>query len=130
MQNKKPEKKKPEGIAGAIAVIGFGVLWTVGAISITHNSPFGILPSIILPGFGILFTGAIISKVVKAYRDGGQEEQENESTDRDTELVNRIVGAVKETQPQHKTEKWTCAYCGTVVDGKDTYCPGCGAGRK
>ena len=128
MQNKKPDKKS-EAIVGGIIVGGFGLLWTIATFSLTKDSPWPIMHTI-FPGFGILFTIGAIFNAVKIYTSDGQDEQEKESTDRDTEWVNRIVGAVKEHQPQHKAEKWTCAYCGTVVDGEDTYCPSCGAGRK
>ena len=130
MQNKKPDKKS-EAIVGGIVVGGFGILWTIASASLMKDSPWPIM-HVIFPCFGVLFVIGAIYNAVKIYNHGGQEEQEQEkeSTNRDTELVNRIVGAVKEHQPQHKAEKWTCAYCGTVVDGEDTYCPSCGAGRK
>ena len=47
------------------------------------------------------------------------------------ELVDRIVSEVRKTQqPQRRTEKWTCAYCGTAVNDEESCCPACGAGRK
>ena len=50
MTDKNPKNEK----LGRLIVAGFGLLWTIGAFSVTAGSPWP-LAKIILPGFGILF---------------------------------------------------------------------------
>ena len=131
MQGKKPEKGSAAmGIAG-IGMAVVGIAWTAGAYSMTKDSPFGSAPSAVMTTFGIVFTLMAVLVAVKGFRgDRGREDNTGAGAENE-ELVNRIVGAVKESaQPREKAEKWICAYCRTTVDGESAFCPACGAGRK
>ena len=118
MQEKKPSKGREAGIV-CIGMAIIGIVWTIGAYSMTKDSPFGSMPTIIMTTFGIVFTGLAVLGAVKAFT-GSTEENGGTGESTGTETA----------QSRGKSEKWTCAYCKTTVDGDSAFCPACGAGRK
>ena len=138
MQNNRGSgKRNMGGVIVSIAVAIFGIIFTVGAVSAISRSPFnnGFGPKQIFIAFGVLFVLVAVINAVKFYKgeineDGTPRSSAADRSDKE-ELVDRIVSEVRKTQqPQRRTEKWTCAYCGTMVDENASICPACGAGRK
>ena len=136
--NKGSGKKNMAGVIVCIGVAIFGIIFTSSAVSsmdrFGFDYSFGSGPKTTTIAFGVLFVLAAVVCAVKFYKgEAGREETSgNYRTDRSDkeELVDRIVSEVKKTQqPQRRTEKWTCAYCGTAVNDEESCCPACGAGR-
>ena len=121
MKNRRPDRNaRIMGIAGIAAAV-FGVIWIIETYSMTRNSPFGGGPSMIMTAGGILFVVIAVLIAVRSFSRDPEEDQTagDAPMDRDTPEI-----------PPPKKAKWTCPYCGTVNDEDQTFCPGCGAGRK
>lgn len=115
--------KNPKDTMGArIIAGGFGILWTILAISITAESPWPVV-KIILPGFGILFTiAAFLGGSSEKGQSGGDENAAPKSE----------ISLQRQEHPAALREKKTvyCPYCGTAQEEDYKTCDSCGAARK
>ncbi|MED4573024.1 zinc ribbon domain-containing protein [Brevibacillus agri] len=121
------------GAAGSIAVVVFGIFWTIMAFVITQDSPFPVVGSI-FPLFGVVFVIIGIAQGVYHYKNATGKERMSlyDITDASEEgdPLNRKYGgeraAGKPTRTEAAGEKAFCPYCGQRVQADYQYCPGCG----
>ena len=136
MTDKNPKNEK----LGRLIVAGFGLLWTIGAFSVTAGSPWP-LAKIILPGFGILFIiGALTGH--SSENTSSSNEKESSTMESPVEQFNpkemassgeagKPASPVQAPSPQSRQKQFVfCPYCGTAQEEDYKICESCGAGRK
>ena len=114
-------KNPKDTIVARIIAGGFGILWTILAISITAESPWPVA-KIIFPGFGILFT---IVAFLGGSSEKGRSGDENTAPKPDISLQRQE----RPTAPREKKAVY-CPYCGTAQEEDYKTCDSCGAARK
>lgn len=138
----------PSGMSfvGSIAIIIFGIFWTIMATTITAHAPFGILK--LFPLFGVIFI--ILGIVQAAYHyknatskdrysiiDITNSEEEGDPSDswiknnfedkvENKERENLLYNINENQQDIYKKEYNFCPYCGIRLESNFEYCPKCG----
>ena len=100
------------GAAGSIAVVVFGIFWTIMAFVITQDSPFPVVGSI-FPLFGVVFVIIGIAQGVYHYKNATGKERMS-------------LYDITDASEEGAGEKAFCPYCGQRVQADYQYCPGCG----
>lgn len=123
------------GVVGGVAAALFGVLWTVGASSITSDvggmfpaDPFEQTMSAIFPLFGVIFVVVAIAGAVYNFKNatGKQRYSEYDIVDsgEEPDPLNERFG---ENSPgEESRESAFCPYCGNKIEGDYVYCNRCG----
>ena len=124
------------GVIVGIAVAVFGVLWTIGAASITTDmggmfapDPFEQTMSAIFPLFGVVFVIIAIVGVVYNYKNATGKNRYSAydivDGNEEPDPLNERFGA----EPQQHAgaeESAFCPYCGAKIEGDYRYCNKCG----
>ncbi|MBQ7943220.1 MAG: zinc ribbon domain-containing protein [Lachnospiraceae bacterium] len=112
------------GVTG-IFMIGFGVIWTLGA---AQMSPLFAL-------FGVLWTGIAIAQTVYNFKNATSKNRYSSfditEGDEEPDPLNVRFGEWTEEQDTYKADAPTgdskfCPYCGTKVEADYTFCNECG----
>jgi len=123
------------GVIVGVAVAVFGVLWTIGATSITSDmggmfapDPFEQTMSAIFPLFGVVFVIIAIVGVVYNYKNATGKNRYSTydivDGDEEPDPLNERFGA--EQQHSQDGESAFCPYCGTKIEDDYRYCNKCG----
>lgn len=112
--------------AGSVAAAIFGILWTVGALSIIPPQ-MGVI-RVIFPLFGLVFIGMAVMNAVYNLKNASSKERYSEFdiTD-DTEEpdpLNRRFGS-DPPDPDTGADSF-CPWCGAKISADFEYCPKCG----
>ena len=111
------------GISSILAGV-FGVVWTIGAVSMGAGGMFAI--------FGLIFIAMAIISAVYNFKNATSKNRYSsfDITDKNEEPDpwNERFGEKREFTPQsiHSGDSKYCPYCGTRVDGDFLYCNKCG----
>ena len=118
-------------VMGVIIAIG-GVLWTIGAASITSSmgsSPFGDTMPVIFPLFGVIFVVVAIVIAVYNFKNATGKKRYSsfdivDSAEEPDPLNERFGSPSPKDAPSG--EAAFCPYCGNKIDGDYVYCNRCG----
>lgn len=124
------------GVIVGVAVAVFGVLWTIGATSITSDmggmfapDPFEQTMSAIFPLFGVVFVIIAIVGVVYNYKNATGKNRYSTydivDGDEEPDPLNERFGNPSPKMPQ-SGEIAFCPYCGNKIEGDYLYCNRCG----
>ncbi|USG64825.1 zinc-ribbon domain-containing protein [Brevibacillus ruminantium] len=124
------------GAAGSLAMVAFGIFWTIMAFAMTRDAPFPLVGTI-FPLFGIIFVGIGIFQAIYHYKNATSKERMSlfDITDsrEEGDPLNRLYGKqivdeiVDETEEKESGgEKAFCPYCGERVKKEYQYCSSCG----
>ncbi|MGZ9585730.1 zinc-ribbon domain-containing protein [Paenibacillus marinisediminis] len=138
-----------QAAVGSVVSIIFGVIWTIGAFSMTRDAPFPMV-GIIFPLFGIVFIAIGVFNAVYHYKNAtGKDrmslfdivDQEEESDplqerygrgkmtpDRRLSKMNDDRNG-QQPEPRAANRRFEgdyCPYCGTKMESDFDYCPKCG----
>lgn len=124
------------GAIVGVAVVIFGILWTVGAADMTseanmmfHNDPMGDTMSMIFPLFGVVFVIIAVVGVIYNLKNATGKHRYSEydivDGDEEPDPLNERFG---ETNSDEETaaEGSFCPYCGNKIEGDYVYCNRCG----
>jgi len=121
----------------SLAVVIFGIVWTVMAYNITRDSPApdSIFDNV-FPLFGVIFVIAGIVQAIYHFTNATSKNRfsEFDITDNgeETDPLNRAFGrargekGMKQRAGGRKIEGEFCPYCGATAQTDFDYCPKCG----
>ncbi len=115
------------GFVGSIAIVIFGIFWTIMASSIGAPTFF--------PIFGIIFILLGIANAVYNYKNATGKNRYSTfditSDDEETDPLNEMFGNsnynnIKTSNNNDNTDSNFCPYCGTKADDDYKFCRKCG----
>lgn len=124
------------GAIAGIAAVAFGVLWTIGASSMTSSvgdmfyaDPFEQTMSAIFPLFGVVFVIVAIAGVIYNFKNATGKRRYSEydivDADEESDPLNERFG--EETPEQEPEQPGSfCPYCGKKIEDDYRFCNRCG----
>ncbi|HEX4084687.1 MAG TPA: hypothetical protein VHY22_07250 [Chthoniobacteraceae bacterium] len=118
------------GAVGSLIGIGFGIFWTVMALTITKGAPVPFV-HVVFPLFGLLFIGTGIVNLVYNATNATSKKRMSafDITDEGEEqdpLDTLIRGGGQEGHSTSDNPSRFCPYCGTGLTRQFKFCPSCG----
>lgn len=125
------------GGVACIAAAVFGILWVIGASSMTSEmSEFdgidaggGLVLVDIFPLFGVVFIIIAIASAIYNFKNATGKDRYSEfdivDGDEEPDPLNERFGE-SDAADQAEPDKGYCPYCGNAIDGDYTYCNRCG----
>lgn len=130
----------PSGLSfiGSIAIVIFGIFWTITAFSFTKNSSFGGIGTI-FPFFGIIFIIIGVINAVYNYKNATSKDRfsiiditdSNEEGDPSSKWIkDEILDPDNGSFDQTDDDSNYCPYCGRKVKDDHSFCAKCGKAIK
>ena len=111
------------GGISSVAVVIFGVIWTIIAFSITSNMPEFVIIAVIFPLFGIVFIALGIAQAVYQFKNATSENRfstfDITTDEEEFDPLNKKFGKKSESTN-------FCPYCGSKTESDHQFCKQCG----